>query len=340
MKKKSMFILSFMFIIGLNAQVKFGNWMYDNHRPVNINSTNFNSATGRTINTNALTFQANVINRSQNIAIKTMYNLRPDAFVAVFSLSQEGEDENEVTGLMDARIENIRTGVTKIGKSLSLKTDIISFVPVYEKVLEKKTFAKRTYIEKPVGFELKKNIIILFKESSHMDQIFAICAANQVYDFVRVDFVSTKLSKARAALRKTSDSLLRIQMNRHEGLLDIDMDDYNKSFTEGFRVVYPAEKYLNYSAFGGTSYFLKKYNMKGVRKKLTKHYMPIWDTEFDLVFNPIVDEPVIQVLYNFNYTYTKKPKEIKPIAPQIVEKNVKEFFWITPTGQVRKLQTN
>jgi hypothetical protein len=80
--------------------------------------------------------------------------------------------------------------------------------------------------------------------------------------------------------------------------------------------------------------------MKGVRKKLTKHYMPILDTEFDLVFNPIVDEPVIQVLYNFNYTYTKKPIEIKPIAPQIVEKNVKEFFWITPTGQVRKLQTN
>lgn len=339
MKKKSMFILSFALVLGLNAQVKFGNWMYENHRPVNINSTNFSTATNLTTNTKALNFQATYINASQNITLKTMYNLRPDAFVAVFSLSQEGEIETEVTSLMDGRIAQIREGISKINKSITLKTDIISFVPVYEKVLEKKTFAKRTYIEKPVGFELKKNIIILFKSSKDLDAIFTICAANQVYDFVRVDFVSTQLSKARSALRKSSDSLLKIQIKRHESLMDINMDDYNKSFTEGFRVVYPAEKYLNYSAFGGTSYFLKKYNMRSVRKKLTKHYMPILDTEFDLVFNPIVDEPVIQVLYHFNYSYNKKPKVITP-KPQTIIKKQKEFFWITPTGEVRKLPTN
>ena len=209
---------------------------------------------------------------------------------------------------MDARIENIRTGVTKIGKSLSLKTDIISFVPVYEKVLEKKTFAKRTYIEKPVGFELKKNIIILFKESD-ASWIRSLPSAQPIRCTTLFEWTLCQLNFPKPVLPsgRLQIALLRIQMNRHEGLLDIDMDDYNKSFTEGFRVVYPAEKYLNYSAFGGTSYFLKKYNMKGVRKKSTKHYMPILDTEFDLVFNPIVDEPVIQVLYNFNYTYTKKP---------------------------------
>jgi len=326
-----------MLVIGLNAQVKFGNWMYDNHLPVNINNSNFEVANSRV---KGLQFNASMqVTPSHSIAIKTMYNLKPDAFVAVFSLSQEGEDENEVTQMMDTRISNIRAGVAKIGKSLSLKTDIISFVPIYEKILEKKTFAKNTYIEKPVGFELKKNIIILFKNSGDMDKIFAICAANQVYDFVRVDFVSTQLSKARAALRKTSDSLLKIQSNRHERLLDIDLDNYNKSFTEGFRVVYPAEKYLNYSAFGGTSYFLKKYNMKSVRKKLTKHYMPIFDTEFDMVFNPVVDEPVIQVLYSFNYHYSEKPKVIKNEPIKVIQKQ-KEFFFITPTGEVKKLPTS
>ena len=332
MKLKRIIVLLGVFMtVQLNAQVKFGNWMYGNHKPVNIQSSSFNQkAVVNGFNDNLFKF-----NPGQTIVIKTMYNLKPDAFVAVFSLSQEGEEQAEVDSLMGNRIKQIKKELAGFSSSINLKVDIISFVPLYEQVLEKKIFGKNSYIEKPKGFELKKNIIILFQSSEQMDKIFSICSNNEVYDFVRVDFVCTQLAKAKSALRKTSDSLLQIQLKRYAGLLDIDFKDYNKTLSEGFKVVYPAERYLSYTAFGGTSYFLKKYNMKEVKKNVTKHYMPIIDNEFDLVFNPVVDEPVIQVLYNINLHFRKKPKE-RTVAP----KADKDFFWMTPNGDIKKLPTN
>lgn len=304
------------------AQMKMGNWMYESQNvPVNILENNIQASVNYTgVNT---------------ITIKGMFNAVPDAYVAVFSLTQEGEDVEEVNRLMNDKINKVKEGLKGIGSNLELKTDIISFIPIYDHLLEKKIFKKNTYVEKPKGFELKKNITIRYYKSGQLDQIFFICTANDIYDFVRADLFSNNMAEIKNLLKKQADSAIRAQMDRYEGLLQIDYDNYKRSLGEAFKVIYPAEKYLNYNAFSSTSYFEKKYNIKNKTKKMTKHYMPVIDKEFDFVYNPVVDEPTIQIMYTLSMSMVEKPKEDKEVKTEV--KTVKEFHLITPNGNIKTL---
>jgi hypothetical protein len=65
------------------------------------------------------------------------------------------------------------------------------------------------------------------------------------------------------------------------------------------------------------------------------------DKEFDFVVNPVIAEPAIQVMYQIHLAISPKPKVHTPTpAPQQTQKNQKEFFLITPTGDIRQLNLN
>jgi hypothetical protein len=307
-----------------NGSWRFGNSLYSGYTPVVIAESQYKVAVN--------------YNSAHTITIKGMYNITPDAYVAVFSLSQEGEDESDVNRLINKRINNIDSALKRLNSKISLNVDIISFVPLYESILSSKIFSKKTYVERPKGFELKKNIHIKYTNSNELNDIFTICSKNEVYDFVRVDLLSNKMDRVRDQLRERSDSMVYKQLARYTKMLDIDIKDYKRTLSEGYKVVYPAEKYLSYIAFAGTSYFSQKYNIKNTKKKNTQHYMPVIDKEFDFVVNPIISEPVIQVMYTINLALTEKPEPpLAPKPPEKPEKPEKQFFIITPEGKVTKL---
>jgi hypothetical protein len=324
MDKRNTSLLAILLSVISFGQVKMGNWMYDSQNtPVNILENNISASVS--------------YSRNNTITIKGMFNAVPDEFVATFSLTQEGEEVVEVNKLIDDKITKIKAGLKLIDPKIILKTDVISFVPIYDHVLERKVFAKNSYVEKPKGFELKKNITIRYYNSQQLDPIFLLCTANEVYDFVRADLFTKNMTEIRQLLRERSDSMLNAQMKRYEGLLDVDYDNYNKSIGEATKVVYPAEKYLNYNAFSSTSYFTKKYNIKSTNKKVTKHYMPVIDKEFDFVYSPVVDEPTIQIMYTLTMALVEKPKEKEEPEVKTEIQRVQEFHLITPDGQVKKL---
>ena len=304
------------------AQLKMGNWAYSSAAPIVLRADNINVPVNYTEN--------NVI------TIKGMFNATPDSYVAIFSLSQEGIDETVANDLINQKIEAVRTGLKGVSSKLNLHVDIISFVPIYDQVLEKKVFSKNTFTEKPVGFELKKNIIIEYDNLEQLDKIFSLCTANGIYDYIRSDAVVTDMSAIKAELRQSADSMVMLQLNRYAKLRDIDLKDYNRTLAEGFNVVYPGEKYASYTAFSCTSYFTQKFNLNNdASKKVTRHYLPVIDKEFDFVVNPTITEPAIQVMYQIHLAIIKKP-DPKPIQVKS-DKPEKVFFLISPDGNIKNL---
>jgi len=328
MKYISTFSLVIISLLTANAQLKTGNWAYSSSAPIILKTTNIDIP----------------VNYSENnvITIKGMYNAVPDAYVAIFSISQEAEEESEANRLINEKIEAIKSGLKPITGKDEVHVDIISFVPVYDQVLEKKTFLKSTFTEKPVGFELKKNIIIEYKNTEQLNKIFSLCTSNGIYDYIRSDAVATNMGAIKAQLQRSADSMIYLQLKRYAKLRDIDISDYKRTLAEGYAVVYPGEKYENYTAFSCTSYFTKKFNLDhDANKKVTRHYLPIIDKEFDFVVNPVIAEPAIQVMYQIHLAISPKPAAPTPQrqAP-IPPAKTKEFFLITPAGDIRQLNIN
>ena len=123
--------LSLILISTLNAQaqLKTGNWAYSSSAPILLKANNINIPVNHTEN--------NVI------TIKGMYNATPDAYVAIFSLSQEALTEKEANQLINQKIDAVRAGLKEVNPRLELHVDIISFVPIYDQTLEKKIFSKK-----------------------------------------------------------------------------------------------------------------------------------------------------------------------------------------------------
>ena len=104
------------------------------------------------------------------ITIKGIYNEKASSQKAVFSVLQVGKTAEEVTDLMDERLESVMQQLKTFNAEIEVITDMISFVPMYDYEVTKKLFNPKTYNEKPSGFELKKNLIIKFKNTNDLNK--------------------------------------------------------------------------------------------------------------------------------------------------------------------------
>jgi uncharacterized protein YggE len=186
------------------------------------------------------------------LSVKGLYNTRADSFVALFNVSQEGKTAQEVNELMDKRVGNIRQAL-KAYPGANLHVDMVTFLPMYEYELEKKIFSKNTYNEIPVGFKLKKNLHISFANADFVNTLVSICAKEEVYDLVKVDYVSNDLEEKKDELVARAMKKLKGKMDRYESLLGIDCDTLDKRLSEGFKVYYPVENYQSCTAYSSSA---------------------------------------------------------------------------------------
>ena len=264
------------------------------------------------------------------ITVKGMTNVKADSYVAIFNLSQTGKTAKEVNDLIDERV-NKALAFLKDNNSVKTYVDMISFVPIYEFQIEKKIFSKKTYNEVPSGFEVKKNIHIQFKDASLMNSIIASLANAEIYDLVRVDYFSDKIDTVKQAMMIKAKSILQEKMKRYEGILTVNFETYEKQLSDGFKVVLPTEMYKSYQAYSNSSLRLRRQaNVSQVQKSNTLYYQPILDKEFDFVVNPVIMEPVIQVMYEIVLRVSKVKKE--------ETKQPKQYIILTPNGDLKPLQ--
>jgi predicted secreted protein len=265
------------------------------------------------------------------LSVKGLANIKANSYVAIFSVTQVGKTTEEVNELLDKRINPVLTEI-KQKEGVETYVDMISFVPVYEIEVEKKLFSKKTYNEIPKGFELKKNIHIKYSDPNQLNDLISLLSNQEIYDLVRVDYFSDSLESVKKELINKSRIALQEKIKGYETLLGVSFASLEKRINDGFKVMLPVEMYKSYEAFSSSSLNLKKSaNVNASDRSTTLYYQPIIDKEFDFVINPVILEPVIQVMYEIKIVINREKKPAQ---------NDKEYYIITPNGEMKILNIN
>lgn len=275
------------------------------------------------------------------IDVKALQNVKATSFTAIFNLSQIGQTADEVNQLINERINAVKAalvseGITKEG----IVIDVISFVPVYDIEVEKKIFSKK-YNEVPKGFELQQNIHIQFTQTNQFEAILTACAKNEIYNLVKVDYFIDNIAQVYKDLQ---NSLLNIieEKKAFYKVLGFDLVDYNVAIADSKYCFFPKDFYQSYQAYNSISFeaIQKKKGVTKVKKQTSYYYQPLSFGDYDIIINPSILEPVIQVGMNIKLQYSPKPKEDQ--KPETKTETKPVYYLVSPDGKIdiKQLDTN
>ena len=262
------------------------------------------------------------------VSVTGLNNVKADAYVAIYSITQVGKTTEEVNRLLDERIKTVQTQLAALGSDLEVYVDMVSFVPQYEYDVEKKIFSSTTYNEVPVGFELKKNLHVRYTDHALMEGIIATCASAEIYDLVRVDYILDDIEARKNELIAKSKTMITQKLADYSAMTGKDLTSAQKKLADGFEVFYPVERYKSYQAFSQAVLDPKKNShVNRATKSKTLHYMPISGKDFDFVINPVVVEPCVQILYKVELM----------VDLDLKQKELKEYYIIAPNGEMKPI---
>lgn len=255
-------------------------------------------------------------------------NIVADNYVATFNLVQVGETADNTDALMNTRINSFKQELKRAGiDTNSIKVDMISFVPKYEIQTENKIFSKN-YNEVPVGFEMQKNITVLYKKAAKLDDIVTAAAKSEIYDLVKVDYFIPSIQKSLDSLKTKCLQEVKSKVKSYE-IIGFRLDTLKKVMADNYMTTYPQTRYFSYQANCHPS-------LNAVRKKqgvvneadkpVSRFYSPQEYDKYDLVINPVVTEPVVQLSYTVKVKYflqsEKQPKN--------------NYYILSPSGEMRQ----
>ncbi len=268
------------------------------------------------------------------IDVKALNNVIADSYTAVFNIIQIGETSKETNNLMKERIAKVKSELLSKGiLEKDFVIDVISFVPVYETVIEKKLFSKK-YNEVPKGFELQQNIHIKFTKVNQFEKILSACADNEIYNLVKVDYF---INDIQAVYKKLRVEILKTLKEKQQFYSDLgfDLKIYTPTIADTKYCYFPREFYKNYQAFNSISLeaLKKKRGILTAKKQTSYYYDPISFKDYDVVINSSIVEPVIQIGMEIKLQYVPKPEkpEPKPVEKEVIKN---KYFVISNDGAI------
>lgn len=265
-------------------------------------------------------------NSDVTLKVNGLMNITADNYIAVFNVVQVGETAENADQLLNSRIVTFKQRLREIGiDTTALTIDMLSFVPRYELQTEKRLFS-RTYNEVPAGFELQKNVLVRYRSSAKLDDIVSAAAAAEIYDIVKVDYFIANIQRSLDSLRSACLAALKTKVRSFEAI-GIKLDTQNKVMSEGYNTVYPPTRYTTYQAFSRPSLgaAIKKSAYQEQGKSPSVYYAPVNYDQYDLVINPIITEPVVQMSYTITVRYF------------IPQQEHNRYMLLTPNGDMRSI---
>ncbi len=266
--------------------------------------------------------------------VKGLLNAEADAYSAIFNINQIGELAEDADRLVNERIAGMVEELKLLGiKEEEVFSDMISFVPVFEYTMERRRFSK-TYHEVPAGFELQKNLHVNFTDSKLFDKIVTAAAKQEIYDLVKVDYFMNDKGAAYEELRKKAIDFMKHKLVDFEKL-GVELDTVYHVLSEQKTATYPLDRYQQYQALSRSSIdaIKKRTTVNNIRQPKTMFYQKIPYDQFDVIVNPVIKEPVIQLTYDLKVKFIiKEPK------PVVEVKREKEFVLVTPDGTTKTLK--
>jgi uncharacterized protein YggE len=231
---------------------------------------------------------------SMFVEANVLMNVKADEYVAVFGILQEGETVAECSRKMEATIKELAGALKPTGVGdQDLFVDFVAQNKIYG--FEVMGDIAR---EKLVGFELKKNILIHYRDRSLLDKIVLAAARAQVFDLIKVDYIVKDTKRIQDRLMEEAARVIKQKTSRYEKLLGIKLQPPAQVYAERPAVHYPTQMYDSYTAYESeeisSASYRQKYQTQAARKSKTFFFNGLDADGFDDVINPVVVEPAVQ----------------------------------------------
>lgn len=288
--KKSFLILGLLFFVNLIALAQeSGNRNYgtQRRRPQESSGLLTNSVNNKEV----YFVEANVL-----------MNVKPDAFVAVFGIVQEGANAAESNSKLDAQIGAFVRDLNGLGvKQTDTFVDFIAQNKIYDY-----TTSGSVVAEKFSGFETKKNINVRYKDREVLEKIINAAAKASIFDLIEVKYVVSDAGAIRTRLFDEAVKVIKQKEASYSNAFGVKMSATNLA-NEKYDVFYPGDLYNDYQAFeSGATY--GDYNRTVIRQRKTKtfFYEPLDAKSFDTVINQMGIEPMVQFSLYLRMQYDLK----------------------------------
>lgn len=240
-----------------------------------------------------------------------LMNVKADEYVAVFGLSQEGDTVSDCNKKMDEVVKAFTEVLTaeKVGKD-EIFLDFISQTKIYGFEI-----AGNVATEKLVGFELKKNLSIRYKDRELLDRLIVAAAQFKIYDLIKVDYVVKDLKPIQDKLVEEASKIIKDKTGRYEKLLGVKLQPPAQVYLEKFGTFYPTSMYDSFTAAEveaiGAIPDRQRFVIHSARKSRTFVFNGLDGDGFDTVINPVVLEPVVQFTLHLKMKYEVEPPKAK-----------------------------
>ena len=278
--------------------------------------------------------KASIQGKTLVLEVNAMMNVEADSYLAIFNLTQLGQDVEEVDSLINGRIGRMTRDLKKLGiKEQDVFVDMLTFVPVYEYEETRKLFT-RTYQEVPAGFEVQKNIHVRFQDPKVLDRIMTAAAREGIYDLVKVDYYVEGTHQRYDTLRTFARRIMKDKLKLFKDM-GLQVDESYRTGAEKTGAFFPLQRYQNYSAHSRMSLNSRRRGqvVNDVRKPSTMFYNKVPYSEFELVLHPEITEPPVQFTYNLTLHLQLPDRETKKEVKETIK-----YLWLTPEGEVKPLE--
>jgi uncharacterized protein YggE len=232
-------------------------------------------------------------NEGYSIEASVLTNLKPDAFVVVFGINDEGPNAATSNEKVNSKITNLTQRLKSLGiDSNDVFVDFITQNRVYDF-----TVSGTQATENFTGFETKKTVAIRYKNRELFEKIVSAAVDSKIFDLIKVDYIVSDFDAVRANLFDAAAKVLKSKEQKYSNALGVTLGAVGLSI-EKYDVTYPAEAYQRYQAFETGDASVN--NEQGVssrvvkRKSFTFFYEPFKAGSFDSVLAQSGLEPMVQ----------------------------------------------
>jgi uncharacterized protein YggE len=179
------------------------------------------------------------------VEASVLMNVKADEYVALFGVSEEAPTVAECGKKVDATIKEFTDALKALGVAADdLFVDFIAQNRIYGFEV-----AGDIAREKLVGFELKKNVSIRYRDRDKVDAFVQAAARSRIYDLIKVDYVVKDLEKVQARLMDEAARVVKPKSARYDKLLGVRLRPPGQVIAERPSTYYPTRMYDTYTAF-------------------------------------------------------------------------------------------
>lgn len=222
-----------------------------------------------------------------------LMNVKADEYVAVFGISEEAPTVAEASAKMEATLAGFKKSIAILGvRPEDGFVDFVAQVRIYSYKIEEKITT-----EELVGFELKKNISIRFKDKELLDKLSEAASRERIYDLIKVDYVVRDTAGIQEKLQAEAARIVARKALMHQSLPGASRLGAALVVSDKPSIYYPTEQYSSYTAAESEELRIvvsEGRPVRRARKGRTFYFNPLTPNLFDKVINPVIIEPVVQ----------------------------------------------